>query len=163
MPYMAPYKPSLGERFQAEIPGLTKDLLLMALTQGASLPFQGVGRVATAGQYQAPNGNSTFIGPAERVASNPKMSAGQVVSQNRPVGSSFVPTQHGFGQVPDLDRQLKESTIGYQNAYQGYLQGNTPQQTPQVDPLQQLEDAALAGDEEAVTALRILRKYQGAR
>lgn len=170
MPYMLPRR----QTFQEDVlPGLTKDLLLMALTQGASIPFQGMGKVATAGQYTAPGGQSTFIGPAERVASNPRMSAGQLISQQAPPQASFTPTQFGRGHVPDyeslinqskvanlpLERQKLQGEVANQGALTGYYNSLSGGGQGGIN-LQAIEDAALAGDEEAVIALRFLKRQQ---
>ena len=111
MPYIVPQQPDYRGEFMR---GLTKDLLLAALTKGASLATSGLGRVATAGQYTSPTGKTAMISPAERVASNPAMSAGQMISQNAPAGSTFTPTRYGIGRVPDYEQLLNQ--IKVQNA-----------------------------------------------
>ena len=113
MPYIVPQYQNPNQEFARD---LLKQALLVAITKGASLPFQGLGQVAKAGQYTSPTGASTMFSPAERVASNPSMSAAQMVSQNAPPGASFTPTQFGIGQVPNLDRQVQQADIAYKKA-----------------------------------------------
>lgn len=164
MPYVLPRPPS----FRDEIPGLTKDLLLLALTKGLS----GLGKVPTGGLYSSPTGATASFSPAERVAGNPGMSAAQAVSQGAPPTATFNPTSYGFGNVPDyeqlmqrikvqnapLERQKLESDIKFQNAmpdvYKSMYGGGGTGLTQQ---LPQIHQEAEAGDEGAIQTLRYLR------
>lgn len=130
---------------------LLKQALLIAITKGASIPFQALGQVAKAGQYTSPTGASTMFSPAERVASNPNMSAAQLISQQAPPGATFTPTRFGLGRIPDyaqeasrlavqkapLERQALQSTIDWQKQLPGlykdiYKTGQTSQSIYQV-------------------------------
>lgn len=159
MPYLLPRQPT----FRDYIPELEKDLLLAAITHGASIPFQGLGKVATAGQYQAPGGQSTFISPAERVASNPNMSAAQMISQQAPPTARFTPTQFGIGHVPNYDQMINQAKVQNLPLERQKLQGEIQSQQAlsgvysQMSYLKQIEDDALSGDEDAVAAYRYLK------
>lgn len=70
----------------------------------------------------------------------------------------YGPVKWGFG--PSTDSQLKQLQLGQTRAYTDYLRGQTPGSGggSQVGLLDQLEDAALSGDEDAIAAYRYFKK-----
>lgn len=111
MPYIVPGptpapRTGFGDFAQGVGGSLEKiqDLLLQAILSGQLV------RSPSAGQFSAPSGASTFISPAERVASNPNMSAASLISR-QPTGS-MIPTQyHGFESVPNISRLLQQLQV----------------------------------------------------
>src|SRR3990167_11487468 len=155
-------RPGWFETFGSTGLNTLSDLLLKAMLSGQ------LQRRPSAGQYTAPGGASTFISPAERVKGAPNTRLADLVSQQGK--GTFTPTQYsGMRMQPDLSRQLQqqqlakaplerqklEADIRNQQALTGYygsLNGGVAS-----DKLQQLEDDALAGDEDAVAAYRKLK------
>ena len=142
--------------------GTVVDILLKALLAGQ------LGRKPSGGVFTSPSGASTMISPAERVKGAPNTRLADLVSQQGK--GTFTPTQYsGMRIQPDLSRQLQqqqlakaplerqklESDIKNQQALSGYY--NSLSGGIASDKLQQLEDDALAGDEDAVAAYRKLK------
>ena len=125
MPYMLPRR----QTFQEDVlPGLAKDLLLMAITQGASIPFQAMGKVAQHSVQQTGNvqnlplsGGRMFSGTpgaAERLIPNElagmqqSINRGGMIPSNLPQGFSAIPTgQSAWGRVPDYERELARQKV----------------------------------------------------
>lgn len=140
MPYVVPQPPRTIGNFESGVEGFKglTDLLLQALLSGQ------ISRQPSAGQYTSPTGQSTFVSPAERVASNPSMSAASAI-QNSGQGS-FQPTRYsGLQFNPSLDRQLQQAKLNESKAFAGYLQGQTPG-TPSIPPTQPTAPTSLTPD-----------------
>ena len=163
MPYIVPQAPpSPGQEFARD---LLKQAMLAFITQGASLPFAGLQQVAKAGQYTSPTGAQTMISPAERVASNPSMGTAQLMSENPPRGSSFIPTQFGLGRSADVEQATKRANLGLTQAATGYYNrfGRSPSPSPSPDISTVLQDLLDRSDTDpqAEADLRVMLKYFG--
>lgn len=147
--------------------GVIGDILLKALLAGQ------IGGRPSAGVFTSPTGATTNISPAERVKGAPNIRLADLISKQGQ--GSFLPTQYsGFQLQPDLSRQLQQAQLAKAPLEQQKLQSDIQNQQAlssyynslsnggasgvALEKLQQLEDDALAGDEDAVAAYRKLKQ-----
>ena len=173
MPYVLPQPEAKRKWYNdmGEAQGMTARLLLAMLSGGASgVPSFGKQptqpTAGNPGQIQFPSGAKTQTSPLEMAIMNqmggaPSQQGGTVPVTYQP------PTKWGFG--PSANQQSTQADIAYKQAQTRSMtpefqadvirraQGLLPSGA-QANPFQQIEDDALAGDEDAAAAYRYLKQ-----